>query len=214
MPIPKKLYPCFGYEITIDEAAEFCSVSVASIRARLTELGGSMEAVLQLYDKKYGGVIARMEGYKDAEDDVKTRQTVDDIMTALGMAEEAETESDAGEAESPAVEAERGFNPENAENIGVMIHRGGIAEIEPVDEAAEFPGMMLEELRPDHTEEKRQLSLLNAAITAIEKLEDVDFVLECASVLRDDFLMKLKQMRINEFEHLVDWAAIAAGKDK
>ena len=51
----KKLYRCFGYDITIDEAAEFCNVSVASIRAQLTKLGGSMEAVLRMYDNRYGG---------------------------------------------------------------------------------------------------------------------------------------------------------------
>lgn len=55
MPNPKKLYHCFGYEVTIDEAAEFCSVSVASVRAQLSKLGGSMEAVMQLYERRYGG---------------------------------------------------------------------------------------------------------------------------------------------------------------
>lgn len=36
----KKLYPCFGYEITIDQAADFACVSVAAVRNQLSKLGG------------------------------------------------------------------------------------------------------------------------------------------------------------------------------
>lgn len=200
----KKKYPCFGYEITIDEAAEFCCVSVASIRAQLTKLGGSMEAVVGMYDRRSGGVIDRMKKYY-ADDVEKKNKAVDDIMAALGMAE-AEEENEVMPAEP---EEAHVFSAEGAAATGIMLVPADVPE-EAAEEMPALPRIMLAEA--DHSGEKKQLSILNGAIDAIEKLEEVNFVMECASVLRDDFLLKLKQMRVNEFEHLVDWKAIAGGE--
>ena len=106
-------------------------------------------------------------------------QAVEDIMEALGLTEESE---------------------ETAEMYKPM-------ETPETETAPELPRMMFEE--PDRSLEKKQLQLLNEAIAAVERLEEVDFVMESAGVLRDDFLLRLKEMRVNEFEHLVDWAEIA-----
>lgn len=149
-----------------------------------------------------------MESYKDAEQDVGTRQAVDDIMAALGMAETKE-ENDAAPAEP---EETHVFSAEGAAATGIVLVPADVPEEEAAEETPVLPHIMLEE--QDHSGERRKLSVLNGAIDAIEKLEEVDFVMECASVLRDDFLLKLRMMRLNEFEHLVDWNSIAAGKDK
>jgi len=50
-----RLYPAFGHEITIAQAAEFCTVGVPALKAQMPKLGGSMETVLEYYDKRYGG---------------------------------------------------------------------------------------------------------------------------------------------------------------
>ena len=50
-----KLYPVHGEMITIAQAAERAFVSVATIRARLTDSGGSMEAVMDYYARKNSG---------------------------------------------------------------------------------------------------------------------------------------------------------------
>ena len=50
-----KLYPCFGYRITIHEAAEFACVSPHGFWVQLKKLGGDMEAAMECYEKRYWG---------------------------------------------------------------------------------------------------------------------------------------------------------------
>ena len=50
-----KLYPCFGYGITIPEAAKFACVSPQGFRVQFKKLGGDMEAAIEYYEKRYGG---------------------------------------------------------------------------------------------------------------------------------------------------------------
>lgn len=50
-----KLYPCFGYGITIPDAAKFACVSPQGFRAQFKKLGGDMEAAIEYYEKQYGG---------------------------------------------------------------------------------------------------------------------------------------------------------------
>lgn len=192
----KKLYPCFGYEITIDQAAEFACVAVASVRAQLTKLGGSMEVVMQAYDKRYGGVIARME---EAMEYDKDKKAMGDIMAALGLVEELETGSE------PAEDLQANELP-LADGGGIRILPDKEEEAEPVPEKMRIT---LEEIQPDYAQDRRNLAAINEAIEAVERLTDVDAVMEHAEVMRDDFLDKLKYIRLNAFEHLIDWDAIA-----
>ena len=50
-----KRYHVHGEMITIAQAAERAFVSVATIRARLTDSGGKMEAVMDYYTRKNSG---------------------------------------------------------------------------------------------------------------------------------------------------------------
>lgn len=225
----KKLHSCFGWEITIYEAAQFCTVSAASIRGALSKLGGSMEAVLQFYDKRYGGVIARMENYMEArepQEPTAEEAAVNDIMAALGMAEPA------AEATEPETEApEHEFVPERAEKTAVLLVPEDAQEeymppyARPVESREEQapappePAILFVEPDPpaakDDTDAQRaDLRRLNAAIEALEGLEKVELVQEYAAVQVEDMLLKLKEIRLNGFEDLIDWAAIAGKLDK
>lgn len=200
----KKLYPCFGYEITIDQAAECACVSVAAVRGQLTKLGGSMETVMQMYEKRYGGVINRMRKLLDYDEDEKAAK---DIMAALGFADDEETEhpdTQMAEIAIAAPEALANATP-LAENTGIMI----LPEEEPENEE---PRIMFAPIEKDDSGDRKELALLNDAIEALEKLEEVEIVEECAAVMREDMLMKLKDIRMNGYDHLINWRAIAEGK--
>lgn len=203
----KKLYRCFGYEITIDQAAECACVSVAAVRSQLTKLGGNMETVMQMYERRYGGVIARMEQMMEYDAD---KRAAKDIMAALGFMDDEEIADEAGQmAEAAITEPEV---PEAnaiplAENAGIMI----LPEEEPEPEKNE-PRIMFAPIEVDDSGDRKELTLLNNAIEALEKLEEVEIVEEYAGVMREDVLNKLKDIRMNGYEHLINWRAIAEGK--
>lgn len=203
----KKLYHCFGYEITIDQAAECACVSVAAVRGQLTKLGGSMEAVMRMYEKRYGGVISRMEQMMERDAD---KRAMEDVMAVLGFENGQETECSDGQAakndiavpEAPAANA-----IPLAENTGIMI----LPEETPETES-KGPRITFVPIEKDDSGDRKELTLLNNAIEALEKLEEVEIVEECAGVMREDVLNKLKDIRMNRYEHLINWRAIAEGK--
>lgn len=71
------------------------------------------------------------------------------------------------------------------------------------------PSMLLEEIPPKQIARKN-LGLFNAAISALGTLIDVidDYQVETET---NELLDKLRQVRINQFEHLVPWEALAKG---
>lgn len=200
----KKLYPCFGYEITIDQAAECACVSVAAVRGQLTKLGGSMETVMQMYEKRYGGVIARMEQMMEYDAD---KQAAKDIMAALGFADDEETEHQDGQVAEDAIAAPATNVIPLAENTEIMI----LTEEEKEAENKE-PRIMFAPIEKDDSGDRKELKLLNDAIEALEKLEEVETVEESAGAMREDVLLKLKEIRMDGYEHLINWRAIAEGK--
>lgn len=190
----EKRYPCMGHEITIKEAADITCVSVAAIRQQLSKMGGSMENVMLAYDKKYGGVFARMEQMVKRD---KEQDAVDEILDALGMSEDCEepNEDDLPDALDMVVPL--------AENAGVMVIPDE-AETEPAAEP-----------EPEGQEPRGNtvLCALNLAIKAIYALDKCmlgnsilyDVLQNCAA--------DLKEIRNDKFGHLVDWEAIARGRN-
>ena len=79
---------------------------------------------------------------------------------------------------------------------------------------APLPAMELELIKPTEKEDdRRQLGLYNAAIKALDALNEEieDFAVGQHT---DELLDMLKQLRINTFEHLVPWDALAKGMGK
>lgn len=190
-----KLYPCFGHEITIPEAAEFACVSPGGFRAQLKKLGGDMEAAIEYYEKRYGGVKARMENAMEQRTEELAAQKIIEI---LGVQDE---KTEAGESETalPAMSEE---------------------EKKPVQE--EKPRQKAKariELAPaeDNTpEDRKALALYNAAIDALTQLvENETFERDVMNYMPTCILLDgLKRQRREYFEKLIDWHTIAAMEER
>lgn len=205
-----KTYPCFGYELTIKDAADIACVSPAAFRQQLSKLGGSMETVLNYYDKRDGGVIARMENMMDYR---KEQEATDAIMDVLSKSVQptlapAETEKqedvvpladNAGVMVVPAEQAPQAEALPSATNPAVQeIAHAESTDQAHADEAADKPG-------------KAALMVFNQAIKAIgnvrpEMMDDTSLY-EILQTSKEE----LVAMRRRVFDHLVDWDAIAKG---
>lgn len=191
----KKKYRCMGYEITIDEAKELCCVSEAGIYARLKAAGGDMEDVIRYYDHKYGGVIDRMKKMLDGE---REAEAVEEIMAAIGIAEDPE---DSGESELDALDMVIPLT----QNSGAMIL---LAEEETKSAATEKPAQ-----QPEKAEMLQGNAVLCALNLAIKAIYALDKCMVGNSVLYDvlqNSAEDLESVRYDKFGHLVDWEAIAS----
>lgn len=205
-----KTYPCFGYELTIKDAADIACVSPAAFRQQLSKLGGSMETVLNYYDKRDGGVIARMENMMDYRKEQEAAGAILDVLI----------ESTHPKAALVGAETQENVVP-LADNTGVMVvpadkdHRqeaytsvtASAAQKTTHADSLDQPCTNKAEDKTD----KDALGTFNAAIKAIEALD--------ASIMDDQELYEmlqggmeeLKAMRRRVFDHMVDWDTIAKG---
>lgn len=180
-----RTYPCLGYELTIKDAADIACVSTAAIRQQLSKLGGSMETVLNYYDKRDGGVIARMENLMDCRGE--QRDAADKILEVLCKVAEdpaqEEVQEERAAAEQPPEEANHSCMEPVCEKQVCIFASGKRAE----------------------------LASFNAAIKAIEALDagvmDDPALFETLQNSNEE----LKAMRRRVFDDLVDWEAIAEG---
>lgn len=226
----KKIYQAFGYEITIDEAAKAACVSRAAFYAQLSALGGSVETVLRMYDKRYGGVMERLKQIKEdvkmskpvgnstaARDEAAKEQILNILFDAdraasvpvETVADEPETvsaEPIAVQAGEPAAEqAEEAVRP----CTGWDSREWAQSKAQPTETQTTATGMPLavelEEVKPD----RGALKLLNDAIEALEKLSDSGWEMS-AKVRRDATAMVegWKNERLMYFKDLIDWRAL------
>lgn len=186
MSRPEKYYPCFGYEVTVREAADAANASPASLKTKMNRLG-SMEAAVLDYEKRYGGVVARMEnivknrgGAAAVEEKAKR-----EILQALGYADENQTEIE---------------DPEDARDECTMATSTGL--ILPC---------IAEELTYDA--ERKALALYNMAIEGLKGLvEEEGFEKSGEHKAACRLLEALGFERRTRFEPMIDWNALAGRK--
>lgn len=202
----KKTYQAFGYEITMDEAIEAAGVSKSAFYAQLSALGGSMETVLRMYDKRYGGVMERLE----------------QIMQDKGAGEMSNQERLSAEAKDEAAKEQILnilFDADRAANVPVesvaaepVAVQAGEPAAEPTEGQTTATGMPLamglEEIKPD----RQGLKLLNGAIRALDKLEAYadgsDRIKPEEQTAIHDARVQLQYLRVREYVELVDWEAL------
>ncbi len=220
----RKIYQAFGMELTVEQAAKAACVSKAAFYYQLSKLGGSAEAVLRMYDERYGNVMARLgvlkeedgmnkpEKYSAAAKDEAAKEEILSILFDADRAADVPVETVAEEPET--VSAEPGTVP-TGEPTG-----------EPVAEPAEEPArpsagwdsrewvrkktqtplaVEIEEVKPD----RGALKLLNDAIESLEKLSESGWEMS-AKVRRDATAMVegWKNERLLHFKELIDWRAL------
>ena len=190
-----KLYPCFGYEITIPEAAGFACVGPEGFRAQLKKLGGDMEAAIEYYERRYGGVKARMENVMEQNAEELAAQKIIEI---LGVQDE---KSEAGESETALQaipEEEKKPAPEEKPRQKARSR----IELAPAEE--------------NTPEDRKALALYNAAIDALTKLvKNETFERDTMNYMPTCILLDgLKRQRREYFEKLIDWYAIAAMEER
>lgn len=193
----KKIYQAFGAEITIDEAIEAAGVSRGAFYAQLSQLGGSIEVVLKLYDQRYGGVMERLEQIKQDKESEKMSK-----IEGYSAAAKEETAKEQilnilfdGELETVSAEPETvSAEPETVSDEPVRATAMPLAE--------EF-----EAVQPD----RQGLKLLNAAIKALDKLDAYadgsNRIKPEEQTAIHDASVQLQYLRVREYVELVDWEA-------
>lgn len=190
-----KLYPCFGHKITIPEAAEFACVGPEGFRAQLKKLGGDMEAAIEYYEKRYGGVKARMENVMEQNAKELATQKIAEI---LGVQDE-KTEAGESETAPPAMPEEE---------------KKPVQEEKPLRKAK--PRIELAPAKDNTPEDRKALALYNAAIDALTKLvKNETFERDTLNYTPTCIVLDgLKRQRREYFEKLIDWYAIAAIEER
>lgn len=186
----KKIYQAFGAEITIDEAIEAAGVSRGAFYAQLSQLGGSIETVLKLYDQRYGGVMERLEQIKQDKGDGKMSKP--EGFCAAGKDEAAKEQILSilfdGEPETVSDEPET-------------------VSAEPTSATAMPLAEEFEAVQPD----RQGLKLLNAAIKALDRLDEYadgsNRIKPEEQTAIHDASVQLQGLRVREYVELVDWEA-------
>lgn len=207
MPRKLKLYPVNGEMITIHQAAVRAFVSVDAIRFQLTNHNGDMQAVMDYYDRKNSGEGNEMR--KIIDDKPEKAAKPYDPELGEGWRDHCE-KTDVAEAAEKIAEI-LGIEPDDPETTNVpLAGNAGMMRVEK--EEAPQPAIQIEELAPAQRLDlnKDRLQLYNAAIEALVSLQEDDEV--CRAKMSDRvnaIEQELRRLRIQVFEPMIDWAAMA-----
>lgn len=236
--IPPRQYACRGGMITAKEAADHFGISIKTMYNRLKKCGDNMDAVWNYYENHSKGGGKRPmkkfisdEEYNGAIEKQKQQRAVDEIaeilcgrddgrripketMNTAPAGYNAEDPGDSGE--EPAPEQMPELSPATisagriqADTTDARAFAKGVISQEKMSDIPVYKEAM--EIAHDHQREIdcRSLAMHNNAIDALDALIADGIEDDIAAEKAEDLLDRLRQVRINTFEHMVPWAKIA-----